>query len=113
MRELAEATGKLLDLPLTCAIGRRKGGKIQKKLTYAERLLNMKGRFYLHENAQIAGKSVFLFDDVVTSGATLIEAARVLFDGGAKEVIGVVIAATGRDELRRPRRFSVKYRTMK
>lgn len=111
--ELTEQMSKLLRVPLINAIGRHAGGKVQKKLSYLERQKNMTGRFYLKDDVDITGKSVLLVDDVVTSGATMIEAARVLYAGGAKEVVGVVIAATGRDELRKPRRYSVKYKTMK
>lgn len=113
IRELSLDVSKTLGIPLLHAIGRHRGGKIQKKLSYKERQSNMSGRFYLKNGVDIKGKSLFLIDDVVTSGATLIEAARVLYGAGAKEVVGVVIAATGRDELRKPRRYSVKYRTMK
>ena len=111
--ELSREISKELGIPCLDAIGRRRGGEIQKKLSFHDRQSNMLGRFYLNDGVDIKGKSVFLIDDVVTSGATLVEAARVLYGGGAKEVVGVVIAATGRDELRRPRRYSIKYRTMK
>jgi ComF family protein len=111
--ELTEEMAKLLRIPKIDAIGRHAGGKIQKKLSYLERQKNMMGRFYLRDTVDIAGKSILLVDDIVTSGATLIESARVLYGGGAKEVVGVVVAATGRDELRKPRRFSVRFKTMK
>jgi len=40
----------------------------------------------------IRGKTVFLVDDVFTSGATMGEAAAALQGGGAKGIIGVVVA---------------------
>ena len=113
IHELTEELSRNLSVPLLNAIGRHSGGKIQKKLTFSERQKNMAGRFFLADGVDVKGKSVLLVDDIVTSGATMIEASRVLYGGGAKDVIGVVIAATGRDENRKPRRFSVQYRTMK
>lgn len=48
----------------------------------------------------VAGASCVLADDVVTTGASLVEAARVLRESGAEEVVAVTVAATAshRDE---------------
>ena len=42
-----------------------------------------------------AGKRVLLVDDVVTSGATLSECARLLCQGGAKQVLCLTLAQAG------------------
>ena len=54
----------------------------------------VKKAFRIKENSKpiIAGKTVFLVDDVLTSGATLSEAAKVLKRGGAKAVFGLALA---------------------
>ena len=48
----------------------------------------------LHARGVVAGLDVLLVDDVVTSGATMASAARVLRDAGAGAVHGVAAAAT-------------------
>lgn len=69
----------------------------QKLLGASERAANLHGAFRLRR--EVAGARVLLVDDVVTSGATLAGAARVLRDGGAVVVGAAVVAST-------PRRFA-------
>jgi ComF family protein len=46
---------------------------------------------------QLAGQRVLLIDDVMTSGATLFEAARTLLQAGARQVDAAVFARTTND----------------
>ncbi|MDP2951525.1 MAG: phosphoribosyltransferase family protein [bacterium] len=65
----------------------------QTKLSRSERKQNVEGAFQLKNPLAIKGKRVFLVDDVLTTGATLEEAAKTLKrQGKAREVYGVVIA---------------------
>ena len=64
----------------------------QTDLKEEERLLNVKGIFQVKDKKIIKGKIIFLVDDVITTGATLNEAAKVLKKAGAKEVWGLTIA---------------------
>ena len=54
--------------------------------------------FYLEERYidQLANKTVIVFDDVMTSGATLNEIARVLKDNGVSRVINWVVLRAAR-----------------
>lgn len=62
----------------------------------AERRRNLSGAFSLDKKhgscKQIKRKTVWLVDDVATTGTTLEECARVLKRHGAKKVFGIVIA---------------------
>jgi len=51
-----------------------------------ERLRNVSGSFRIKEGLGLEGKRVLVFDDVVTTGSTATEVARILRDSGAKRV---------------------------
>ena len=57
-----------------------------------ERLANIIGSFEARNPEKIKGKKIILIDDVLTTGATMSEAKKVLKQAGAKKVIGVVVA---------------------
>lgn len=71
---------------------RRKHGKQQKYLHLEERVENVKGMFCISRRCDISGKNVILVDDLVTTGATVSEAARLLYESGASYVACVCIA---------------------
>lgn len=60
----------------------------------AARRQNVAGVYETVHPERFAGKTVLLIDDIVTSGATLSEAARTLQRGGAKCVLCATLAAT-------------------
>jgi ComF family protein len=68
----------------------------QRTLPRAERLANLVGAFAVEplRAAQLHGKKVVLIDDVMTSGASLHTAARVLRQAGAAQVSALVLART-------------------
>jgi predicted amidophosphoribosyltransferase len=70
--------------------------RAQKSLSVADRRSNLDGAFRLRR--PVVGRRFLLVDDVVTTGATLLEAARTLREGGA-DVLGAATVATT------PRRF--------
>ena len=59
-----------------------------------ERLHNLRNAFVItpEHTARVAGKTVWIIDDVATTGTTLEECARVLKSAGAKSVFGIVLA---------------------
>jgi len=68
----------------------------QRTLPRAERLGNLAGAFAVEplRVTQLRGKNVLLIDDVMTSGASLHTAARVLRQAGAAKVGALVLART-------------------
>ena len=66
--------------------------KPQIKLSEKERKENVKNIFFCPQREKIEGKRIILIDDVVTTGATMNEAAKTLKLGGAKEIWGLALA---------------------
>ncbi|MDO8530028.1 MAG: ComF family protein [bacterium] len=92
-QELAKELGQTLSLPLiTDNLVKIKATAPQMELSAKERQENLIGVFTIKNPAKIAGKKVFLVDDVYTTGATMEECARVLRAAGAKSVWGIAIA---------------------
>lgn len=60
---------------------------------YAQRRANVLGAYEVTDPAVVAGKRIMLLDDILTTGATASECARVLLTAGAKEVQIAVLAA--------------------
>jgi len=91
---LAAAIAMSTGLPLAEFLVRKKNTATQtRKTNPKDRLKNLAGAFRLRLEADVRGKTVLLVDDVMTTGATLDQAARELLKGGAANVLGVVIAA--------------------
>ncbi len=68
----------------------------QTGLAKKERQKNVRKAFQLKHQEAVKGKTILLVDDVVTTGNTLNECARVLKKGGAVKVFGVSLARAGR-----------------
>ena len=59
----------------------------------AARRANVLGAYRVTDPAAVAGKRILLLDDILTTGATASEAARVLKTAGAKEIYCAAVAA--------------------
>ena len=62
-----------------------------------ERQKNVAGVYAAVNEEKIRGARILLIDDILTTGATLREAARVLRDAGAEKVICATLAAADED----------------
>lgn len=93
-RALAQRLGAVC-LPL---LVRNADGAAQKTLTAEERAENVRGMFAPARHADCTGRCVVLVDDVVTTGASMAEAVRVLRDAGAAEFICAAVGITGQKQ---------------
>lgn len=93
---LAKALGKKFGLKVQPLLKRVKDTKPQYGLKREERMENMKGAFSFEKDPstslRMTSKVVILIDDVLTTGSTMHEAAKVLKKHGVKEVWGVALA---------------------
>ncbi len=71
-------------------------GRAQKELGAAERKKNVRGAFAHLPAADCCGRTVLLFDDVVTSGASMAEGVRILRKAGAASVLCAAIGIGGK-----------------
>lgn len=70
------------------------GGDEQKMLDREGRAENISASLFPRKNITLAEKSVFLIDDIVTTGATMNRAAELLHNMGARCVIAVSVFRT-------------------
>jgi ComF family protein len=91
--EIAKLIGRRAGIALRSqACVRVRHGEAQSALPFARRADNVRGAFVCMED--FAGLAVAVVDDVLTTGATLNELARVLRHRGAARVVGWMAART-------------------
>lgn len=89
---LARFVSQELNLPLERGLIRIKNTPQQAKLSRNERIQNLANAFALAPDFSPLGKTILLVDDVASTGTTLVEAAKILKQNGAREVWGLVLA---------------------
>lgn len=73
-------------------IQRRKFTETQTHLSALERQQNVKDAFKVVNKKLIKGKNILLVDDVITTGATISECAKVFLREGAKNIFATSVA---------------------
>lgn len=92
-RLLAEEIAAKTGLPCRQLLQKVKNNSAQSLTRDAkQRRENVAGVYALDDGADVSGLRILLVDDVVTTGATMSEAARILRKAGAKSVYGVTLA---------------------
>ena len=74
------------DLPVRDMLQRIRYTTTQTQFDRSERMENLKGAFRLRRGCNVQGLRVLLVDDVLTTGSTLSECAKVLKKAGAVSV---------------------------
>ena len=92
---LARAVGRELGVePVRCLRKVRHNRPQSSVSGMAQRRANVLGVYSVVKDAPVRGKRIVLLDDVITTGATAGEAARILLTAGAAEVhLGCIAAA--------------------
>ena len=90
---LTQKVAQELNIPCVAAIKKVRHNRPQSGIVGdAQRRANVLGAYAVTDGEAVRGKRVLLFDDIVTTGATAGEAARVLLTAGAREVHLAVVA---------------------
>ena len=89
---LAELLSARISIPCKSMLERVRYTTTQTALDRAERMENLHNAFRLRKNADVRGLQVLLIDDVLTTGSTLSECARVLKRAGATSVYAATAA---------------------
>lgn len=86
---------------LSCLLWRTKYTKSQTQLTSDQRTANVRDAFAVAKRKRplVSGRRFLLVDDVITTGSTVVECARVLKEYGAREVIACSLALADRPDL--------------
>lgn len=98
-REIAACLARELDIPCepllahTLLSARQAGMNKQRRKEHAQSSLLLAVR----AAERIAGKRILLVDDIIASGATMNQAARLLREAGASEVVGLALAKSTKD----------------
>ena len=92
---LAEKLAEELQVQATPTLRKIRDNRKQSGIVgQAQRRANVLGAYEAVEPDNFAGKRVLLLDDIITTGATAAECARVLLTAGASQVQLAVLAAT-------------------
>jgi len=91
---LANEVSKRTGLPIVNVLTKIRKTTRQAELSGKDRRKNLQGVFKVPKSKvfKVKGKTIILVDDVLTTGSTLNECAKVLKEAGAKKVWGLVIA---------------------
>jgi ComF family protein len=92
---LARAIGQRLNIPVMSRLLSRSNQLVpQRELSRAGRFRNVRGGYRMRSGYRLDSPNILLVDDVLTTGATCSEAARILKRAGAARVSVVIVART-------------------
>ena len=101
---IARAMSRELGIDLTPTLKKIRHNPPQSGITgVAQRKANVLGAYRAIDPGGIRGKKILLLDDIITTGATASECARVLLTAGAGEVYCAAVAAAPHDRKSGPK----------
>ena len=89
---LVELVAKRSRSPVWPCLRRSRYTESQTRFSRKERLQNLRNAFKLRKGTSVLGKRLLLVDDVLTTGSTLDECARILKAGGARSIRAITVA---------------------
>ncbi len=89
---IAEDISSIIEIPCKDILIKVKSNHVQHELDLIHRRANVKGAYDVKNESEVLNKSILLCDDIVTSGSTLMECSKVLFESGANSVFCCTIA---------------------
>lgn len=89
---LAGEVGGKVKIPVSTLLHKVKNTKRQVGLIGELRRKNLTGVFLVKRANLVKGQEIIIIDDILTTGTTLNECAKVLKEAGAKKVWGLVLA---------------------
>ena len=92
--EICKQFSILTKIPMIDALEKLETSTKQAKLNFDERQQNIAGTFKIKDKSLVKGKYILLIDDVITTGATTSECAKVMLEAGAKQVDVLTVAHT-------------------
>jgi ComF family protein len=91
---LAQAVGRELEITPVPLLKKIRNNRQQSRIPgEAERRANVLGAYRVLDEESVRDKRILLLDDILTTGATAGECARILLTAGAKEVHCAAVAA--------------------
>lgn len=97
---IGERLSEVSGIPYVGTIRRRFGGRAQKKLGKGKRFKNANGHFKINDPTDVSGKLVVLFDDVVTTGASMSACIEILKKAGASGIICLCMAQAHKNSVK-------------
>ena len=96
---IARAVGRELGVIPVATLKKRRNNPPQSGIRdAARRRANVLGVYQVLDPNQLSGKRILLLDDIMTTGATAGECARILLTAGAKEVYCAAVAAASHNK---------------
>lgn len=89
---LAESISEILGIPCEALLKKTRKNKPQHKLTADKKQKNVKGVYRPTDKNLIKGRKILLIDDIVTTGFTLAECAKILDENDADDIYCMTFA---------------------